>query len=836
MDDWEHELESEALAIASEGDDARDDDRTKDGAYGGKGKVEKGVSKEPEHAQLANAKFDFNAGESESESEDDEDDEEDGLEWQDRSSNALVLKATDVSFSERDAAGEEEGEVEDVGVLVLEDKEKARAESAAIAAMAKGNRRKANNGSKLDKEERKKQSNRQKKKKMRRGLEHRMELLAQLGRLLKLSSECDDCEMWIAASAKVPVPFMQIDCKKRLGMFLDWFAKEFVVCDASELAVSSDDKSDLERALVQKRGPALLLTQLFVVMCRSVGIPCRLCAVLQPRELKIPTNGKSNDSAIEQQLKKLPSLLFWVEVLVGNSGVTRDSSPNKRRQKPSSQGEPIELLSDSDDNEEPSEDAVVASVESAEPEWVFAAPPLASLILRPKLGPDCPYVVACGAGNFAVDVTAKYAERWTKTSKKRHFEGDGWWHIFTLEALRNGAIHWLQADPAVAKALSPAKRQALLSSMGPRHLSREEAEMAACRKAEEMPTSIDGFKRHPTMILASQVSKFNVAMPGTKPVGTFKGTKVLLRADIRAVRSERQWKKLARVVDEDEKDCPAKMVKMAVRTSGRFAPKSKTFEESVKELKSPRTKKVSVKSKDTANTSDNGNIAQSDDNEDDDVQDDDDVDDADLGKKETPLYGEWQTFKYIPPEIGPDGKVPTSEYGNVEMWTPAHCPKGGTHVQAPLSAAAASKLGIPYAPAMIGFEVKDGRQIPKIQGIVVASMHAATIEEAAGNLEQERLRKAEEKRVAKVLGHWERFVKWVLVDARMKNRYAKDSSSSKRSNKDGVQGREHMSANKRRRVEDSVCMHEFESTGKRTKEGKVMVCTKCSMQKIIETL
>eukprot|EP00177_Eucheuma_denticulatum_P006656 GFKZ01012115.1.p1 GENE.GFKZ01012115.1~~GFKZ01012115.1.p1 ORF type:complete len:787 (-),score=145.49 GFKZ01012115.1:1275-3635(-) len=94
------------------------------------------------------------------------------------------------------------------------------------------------------------------------------------------------------------------------------------------------------------------------------------------------------------------------------------------------------------------------------------------------------------------------------------------------------------------------------------------------------------------------------------------------------------------------------------------------------------------------------------------------------------LFGEWQTTELIIPECV-DGKIPKSVHGNVDLWTPEHLPKGTAHVNLPHAKVAARKLGVEFAAAMTGFEVRGGRSIPKIEGIVVAKENENVIRDAA---------------------------------------------------------------------------------------------------------
>ncbi len=71
------------------------------------------------------------------------------------------------------------------------------------------------------------------------------------------------------------------------------------------------------------------------------------------------------------------------------------------------------------------------------------------------------------------------------------------------------------------------------------------------------------------------------------------------------------------------------------------------------------------------------------------------------------LFGEWQTVAWAPPPIA-GGKITKNAYGNVELWSPEHLPAGAAHLTEPRIAAAARRLKIDFAPAMVGFEIKKG--------------------------------------------------------------------------------------------------------------------------------
>ena len=70
--------------------------------------------------------------------------------------------------------------------------------------------------------------------------------------------------------------------------------------------------------------------------------------------------------------------------------------------------------------------------------------------------------------------------------------------------------------------------------------------------------------------------------------------------------------------------------------------------------------------------------------------------------------------------------LPRNEHGNIEIPEGAavFVPLGCQHITNDCAAAAASKLGLQAVPAMVGFESRQGRQIPKISGVVVLEVRS----------------------------------------------------------------------------------------------------------------
>jgi len=86
------------------------------------------------------------------------------------------------------------------------------------------------------------------------------------------------------------------------------------------------------------------------------------------------------------------------------------------------------------------------------------------------------------------------------------------------------------------------------------------------------------------------------------------------------------------------------------------------------------------------------------------------------------LYGLWQTQPWAPPAAN-DGVVPTNERGNVEVPPLAKAlPAGTVHLKLPALGPLCRKLGISWAPALVGFEPQGGRMVPRLEGVVICQV------------------------------------------------------------------------------------------------------------------
>uniref|UniRef100_A0A2N9FRM3 Reverse transcriptase domain-containing protein n=1 Tax=Fagus sylvatica TaxID=28930 RepID=A0A2N9FRM3_FAGSY len=143
------------------------------------------------------------------------------------------------------------------------------------------------------------------------------------------------------------------------------------------------------------------------------------------------------------------------------------------------------------------------------------------------------------------------------------------------------------------------------------------------------------------------------------------------------------------------------------------------------------------------------------------------------------LYGKWQLEPlHLPHAV--NGIVPKNERGQVEVWSEKCLPPGTVHLRLPRVFYVAKRLEIDYAPAMVGFEFRNGHSHPVFDGIVVCAEFKDAIVEAYA--EEEERREAEERKrnEAQAISRWYQLLCSIITRQRLNNRYG-DSLSSQTS-------------------------------------------------------
>ncbi|KAM7412306.1 hypothetical protein PAMA_021995 [Pampus argenteus] len=136
------------------------------------------------------------------------------------------------------------------------------------------------------------------------------------------------------------------------------------------------------------------------------------------------------------------------------------------------------------------------------------------------------------------------------------------------------------------------------------------------------------------------------------------------------------------------------------------------------------------------------------------------------------LFGEWQTEQYQPP-VAVDGKVPRNEYGNVYLFKPCMLPVGCVHLRLPNLNRVARKLGMEAAPAVTGFDFHGGYSHAVTDGYIVCEEHEEVLRAAWVEEQELQKQKEKEKKEKKAISNWTLLVKGLLIREKLKERYSK---------------------------------------------------------------
>lgn len=271
------------------------------------------------------------------------------------------------------------------------------------------------------------------------------------------------------------------------------------------------------------------------------------------------------------------------------------------------------------------------------------------------------------------------------------------------------------------------------------HALDEKEELNDNSTQEVIPKSKAAFKNHPFYVIPSVLNSREVLHPEARKriCGVFKGELVFRRSDVSTALKAKKWLYEGRKVKDSEFQKPAKMVK------ARKKPTKKGFQ--------------ALESYGITEAAQDEAITLLDEKK-------EDAEDENMDK----LYGIWQTVSWSPPYVSPSDPIPTNEFKNVEkeLLNP-----GLTHMEQPRLAGIARKLGVPYAPCMLGFERHGGRGTPQIRGIVVHDHNVTLIREASVEWESHVAEKERNERRKEVLKKWKRLVVGLLTKERLERDY-----------------------------------------------------------------
>ena len=336
-----------------------------------------------------------------------------------------------------------------------------------------------------------------------------------------------------------------------------------------------------------------------------------------------------------------------------------------------------------------------------------------------------PYVVAC-AGGGAKDVTQRYAQRWSASQKAR---ADGGWWADALAQLRAAAA---AAGPGGAAASAA-----------------EDAALAAAAASEALPRRVADYKAHPLYALERNLTRYQGLRPDVAPCGALGQERVFPRAAVAELHTASVWQREhARRVTDQHRDAPAKRVP---RRGAAAAAKR------AREARAAADREAVAAGLPGADEGD-GHDGE------------DEEEDGGAGGPTVALYGEWQTEAHEP-EAAADGRVPVNAFGNVDLMHGAAPPAGCTHVALPRAAAVARALGMHAPPALVGFERYAGRQVPVLDGCVVADEHAEALRDACLADERAREQRALQRATDEAAKRWRKLLAAVWVRRRVDAEY-----------------------------------------------------------------
>ena len=99
---------------------------------------------------------------------------------------------------------------------------------------------------------------------------------------------------------------------------------------------------------------------------------------------------------------------------------------------------------------------------------------------------------------------------------------------------------------------------------------------------------------------------------------------------------------------------------------------------------------------------------------------------------------------------------------------------GLVHIEKERIAVVAKKLGVPYAPCLLGFEGHGGNRTPTIRGIVVHEHNAELLHEAHMEMASQMLEQSHENHQHEVFKKWKRLLVGVLTKERLDRTYGDD--------------------------------------------------------------
>ncbi|KAF6216121.1 hypothetical protein GE061_000459 [Apolygus lucorum] len=520
-----------------------------------------------------------------------------------------------------------------------------------------------------------------------------------------------------------------------------WFNKKYPI-DYSKTVVSLDIVvEDFSRAKASSL-PSLVV--MFVALCRQLGLKCRLMIALQPCPIKPPASemmkipkeneeADGDDGISESPKKKAKGKATSCEKIPGGKSTinsrTKPSTSSKKQKnsestkaskqqsdskavKNKSKKTPNEKNSPRNSSGKKSNRKVLSSDDSDEDEPVNDRPA--------KKGVDYWAEVYLEAEEIWVPADVARGQVHNATAIGNGVTGNlgyvvAWNSDSSIKDLtRRYASNWLTTTPKFRA--EPKWWKKTLAPWAPRNTKLEKLENKKLDEEEAatpIPSKIQDCKNHPFYALKRHLLKYEaIYPPDAKPIGYIRGEAVYARVCVSELHTKETWMRQGKALRVNEE--PYKIVKAR-----------------------PKWDKVSSTV----------------------------VKDLPL-----PLFGYWQVDDYIaPPAV--DGIVPKNEYGNVELYRPSMLPAGTVHLQVPGLPKVARKLGIDFAPAVVGWEYHGGSSHPCIDGVIVCKEHQDTLLDAWNASVDNDIEKEKSKSHVRAVKNWKKLIRSVIIRRRIEKKY-----------------------------------------------------------------
>lgn len=363
-------------------------------------------------------------------------------------------------------------------------------------------------------------------------------------------------------------------------------------------------------------------------------------------------------------------------------------------------------------------------------------------------------------GTRITDVSPRYANKWSKTLRLRgasatEIERSGgdcsnkWWSKTLKKINKHYSGSTTNQKPIKSPKVSVERKKSgeqvlVIHDSSDEHENvEEEKELKSSKMKEAIPTSKVAFRNHPLYVIPSALKSQEVLAPDAKKrmCGIFKGEIVYKRDDVSTALTSKKWLYKNRKVRASELKHPAKRIKARKKSPKKgFQPLQNYGAEADETQQDLLVASIA-----------NGDFETMDD-----------------GMQH--LYGIWQTDPWSPQYIGPNDDIQVNEYNNVEL---ALINPGLIHLDLHRISLVAKKLGIPYAPCLLGFEGHGGNRTPTIRGIVVHEHNVDILREAHTEYESQIVEDAYKRKQDEIIRRWKRLVNGILTSARLKREYEK---------------------------------------------------------------